>query len=330
MQQGNWLVIGGAGYVGSHFVEKLIESGTHPIVIDNLSTGYADRIFLKSEFIEMNCNQFQKLHDVLINHQIENIAYFAARRQARESMYKPVEYWIENSGLTLNLIKAVIKSPVRRIIYSSSCSVYGDSGKVNQSSLLSPASVYGRTKLNSEDILRDCAREVGYRLAILRYFNVVGASENFNGYDRTPGAIVPTFVNNLNDSNEINIFGQNFSTKDGTAIRDYIDVRDLVDAHLLAHREMQSKNADFEAFVSSGKPKSVLEIAKLVAKQLGTTPQINFKQAAVGDPGEVWADLDPRLEILGWKANFNVEESIQSHIDTLQKFQEKIKVEREI
>jgi UDP-glucose 4-epimerase len=309
----NCLVIGGAGYIGSHLIHKLLDNNDECFIVDNLSTGKKERVPSTVKFSEFDAKDTYLLTQFIAENSITRIFHMAAKRNARESMIDSFEYWNENVGITLSLINSVQKTDVEAIIFSSSCSVYGDAGLVSSDSSFNPHSVYGNTKLTCEKILKSTSKQFGFKLGILRYFNVIGSCKKFNIVDEAIGAIVPTFTDNIFSSAPINIFGKNFDTNDGTAVRDYIDVRDVVTAHLFVADELE-KIDYFEALVSTGNPRSVLDVAKQIMNEVGTRYEINFLDRKEGDPGSVWATKDPRLEKLGWTAQYSFEESIASHV----------------
>jgi UDP-glucose 4-epimerase len=243
------------------------------------------------------------------------VIHLAAKKQARESMRKPLEYWDENVGSTLSLLRAIRNSEVRTILFSSSCSVYGNSGLTTLKTEFSPQSVYARTKLTSEQILIDCMHELGYRVGILRYFNVIGAGNFYNSGDRASEAVIPNFIKNVLENEPIKIFGNQYNTIDGTAVRDYVDVRDLSEAHIkVAQFLNQGDESQFECLVSTGNPKSVLEVATEVMMQIGKKVDITYVDSSSCDPAEVWSQVDVQLFNLGWVPNHNFRESVKSQI----------------
>ena len=324
MSQDNWLVLGGAGYIGSHLVSELVNQSIQTTVVDDLSTGFPERLFSNTTFFHTAGLNFQELNRIIRSQEITVIVHFAARREARESMLQPVEYWDANTSVTLNLMRAMRGTQVHTIHYASSCSVYGNSGEVDVNSHIRPESVYARTKFASEEILKDCATELNFKLGILRYFNVVGASESFNSADRTRSGIIPSFINSLNQNSKIQIFGNTFDTLDGTAERDYVDVRDVIRAHQLVHAELSRGSNLLECNVSSGESTSVLQMARLVMQISGIKGVIEFQDAAKGDPGAIWAGKDPTLSRLGWNPQFTLEESIKSHILAVKRYESNV------
>jgi UDP-glucose 4-epimerase len=312
------LVLGGCGYVGSHIVENLIFEKKEVVVIDDLSTGIRARIPKDVAFFNFNLREIKKLHKVILEGQFTTVIHLAAKKQARESMTKPLMYWEENVGLTISLVKALQGSNVENVVFSSSCSVYGNSGKTNLSTMFNPQSTYARTKQSCEDILKDCSREIGYRLGILRYFNVIGASKFDESYDQATEAVLPTFIRNTLSGKKITVFGKEFDTHDGTAVRDYVDVRDLSRAHTkVIDLLSKGKERYFECLVSTGNPRSVLELAQEVFNQTGINGEISFSSGVKGDPAKVWSELDTQLHDLGWRPEYSFSESVESQVNSM-------------
>lgn len=316
----NFLVLGGCGYVGSHIVKSLSRERINLVVVDNLNTGLRNRISESTKFYNLDAKETSALNQIIIENQITSVIHLAAKKQARESMQNPLIYWDENIRVTLSLIKAVQNSSVRSILFSSSCSIYGNSGLTNLETKHNPQSTYARSKLVCEEILKDCRISVGYRLGILRYFNVIGAGDFDNSNDRATEAVLPSFINKVLSNEAINIFGNKFGTHDGTAIRDYVDVRDLAEAHLkVANFLNTGSNSQFECLVSTGNPKSVLEVAHEVILHAGRDAEIRYSESALGDPAEVWSKPDEQLINLGWEPVYTFSESVKSQVNEMLK-----------
>jgi UDP-glucose 4-epimerase len=313
-----FLVLGGCGYIGSHFVEKLVDKKIDFVVVDNLDSGVRNRIPENVKFYKIDAKETDQLHQILVENQISSVVHLAAKKQARESMRLPFSYWDENLRTTLSLINAVRKSDVRSILFSSSCSVYGNSGKVNDDTKSNPQSTYAKTKLACEELLKDCSNEIGYSLGILRYFNVIGAAGFHNSDDQASEAVLPSFIKKTLSHEPLDIHGNEFDTPDGTAVRDYVDVRDLSEAHLkVANLLAEGLTPFFECRVSTGQPKSVLEVAQEVFIQTGITNNVNFTHSAPGDPAKIWSEVDLQLLNLGWHPQHAFSESVKSQIDAM-------------
>lgn len=190
-QNENWLIVGGAGYIGSHVARSFGKSGNEIVLLDDLSTGLRRRISPHQTFVEMDARDTRGLIEVISNYKITGIVHLAALRQARESFIKPIDYWTRNVGVTLSIAEAVKNTNIQKLVYSSSCSVYGDSSEVDRKTSLKPVSPYGKTKLVGEEILQDLLLEKKVGIGILRYFNVIGCSDIEPLFDETSGALLP-------------------------------------------------------------------------------------------------------------------------------------------
>jgi UDP-glucose 4-epimerase len=314
LQKSNWLVIGGCGYIGSEVVRQLSNKVGSVSVLDDLSTGFTSRLIGDIKFIEGDASDPYLIHSLCENSEINGVIHCAGRREARESVKSPTKYWFENLSPSLGVIKGLVGTNVDHIIFSSSCSVYGSKKNVDETSDCSPVSPYGFTKLFSEKILIDSFAEQSKKLTILRYFNVVGASGDIHTIDTTKGAILPVFMRSALTNDDITIFGNDFDTPDGTAIRDYVDVRDLAQAHVLAVLNQYSdKSPQVILNVSSGLGVSNLEVASEVLTTTKSKSKIVFKPRDLGDPAEIWGNPSKNLLDWGWKPKFSLTNSIESH-----------------
>jgi UDP-glucose 4-epimerase len=314
----NWLIIGGCGYIGSEIVRQLINEGKKVTVLDDLSTGFRERISLEISFVHGDASDWQLVQRVCSENGIDGVINCAGKREARESVLKPTKYWYENLSPTLGLVRGLQGTNVSHVIFSSSCSVYGAQKQVTRESKCNPISPYGFTKLYSEQILKDTLGEQGRKLTLMRYFNVIGASGDKNTIDITKGAIIPVFVNRAINNQDIQIFGGNFNTLDGTAIRDYIDVRDLAAAHRLVAVSYEREAYESKVInVSSGKAISNLDIASEVLRITKSASKIVIQDSVKGDPEEIWGVPSQELLEWGWTSKFSHSESIQSHFDAV-------------
>jgi UDP-glucose 4-epimerase len=313
----NWLVIGGCGYIGSEVARHLKQTGAKVIILDDLSTGFINRL-PGFKTIVGDASNPELIEQVCADYEIYGVVHCAGKRQARESVQRPTKYWFENLSPTLGLIKGLTFSKVKHVIFSSSCSVYGTKSDAAVDGDCKPESTYGFTKLYSEKILSESLFEQSRKLTVLRYFNVIGASGGVETSDFTTGAIVPTFVTSAISNDDLEVFGHNFSTPDGTSIRDYIDVKDLAAAHVVAAKfGFQENRIEPVLNISTGKMTSTLEIAQKVIELTESKSKIIFKDSVVGDPASIFADPSKNLLDLGWKANVRLDESIQSHISSI-------------
>lgn len=315
----NWLVVGGAGYIGSHVARNLINAGQNVFILDNLISGYKVRLQEDLPFFLGDAKDSNLVREIVEKNGIEGVIHLAAHKQARESQRNPVKYWENNIQSCFGVINGIQNTSVNHFILSSSCSVYGSAGLVTENSTRNPISPYGRTKATSEDIVQDCCSFLGINWGILRYFNVVGC-DNFDlAHDDSLECVVPVMARKIASNQDIEIFGKNFDTPDGTALRDYVDVRDLADAHVRIALEMQQNQRNYLVNVSSGIPISVLQIAKSLLEVSGSNSKISFLESKVSDPDRIWGHPSQILLDIGWDAKFSLSESVQAHWDSMKK-----------
>lgn len=314
----HWLVIGGCGYIGSEIVRELLKRGKSATVLDDLSTGFRERLNSETSFIHGDASDWQLVQRICLENRIDGVINCAGKREARESVLKPTKYWYENLSPTLGLAKGLQGTNVKHVIFSSSCSVYGAQTQVTQESSCNPISPYGFTKLYSEQILIDSLGEQGRKLTLMRYFNVIGASGDKSTIDITKGAILPVFIDRAIKNQDIQIFGGTFNTPDGTAVRDYVDVRDLAVAHILAaDRSPKDTYKSKIINVSSGNPVSNLEVASQVLRITKSESKVIFQDSVKGDPEKIWGVPSQELVEWGWISRFSLADSIQSHFDAI-------------
>jgi len=315
-KKGTWLVIGGAGYIGSHVSRELNKNGIKVIILDNLSLGIKRRVPEDIELIVQDCTEIKALNKILIDNKIIGVIHMAALKQARESIEKPLEYYDTNLSIMLASLKAMQNSPVKYMVFSSSCSIYGASSEVTELSEKIPISPYGMSKLFCERILEDCAEKLNISFISLRYFNVIG-NDNFPfAFDTSKECLIPSIYSKISNNQLPEINGTNLPTPDGTCLRDYIDVRDLAEAHYLATEKLMKDNKNLNLFINvgTGKAISVLEIVKVFFNEL----QINFefidKGGSKADPHAVWANTNEFKSIFCWQPKFTLLDSIKSYI----------------
>ena len=324
------LVTGGTGYIGSHTVVELQNSGYEPVIVDNLSNSSASIIDniekitgKKPAFEKVDCCDYESLDKVFAKYgDIEAIIHFAAYKAVGESCAKPLEYYENNLMSLINLLKLMPKYGVKGIVFSSSCTVYGqpDIVPVNEQSPIKPANCpYGNTKQISEEIIRDTITSGSpIKSILLRYFNPIGAhptsliGELPNG---VPLNLVPYITQTaIGIREKLSVFGDDYNTPDGSCIRDYIDVVDLAKAHVLAISRMLDKNSEkVEVFnLGTGNGVSVLELVKEFEKSTGVTLNYQIVDRRPGDVEQVYADCKKANEILGWKATTPLDETLNN------------------
>lgn len=298
-------VTGGAGYVGSHCVRRLVAGGHDVTVFDNLAAGHRQAVDKAAEFIEGDLADTEKLRQVLPPGRFDAVMHFAAYLNVGESVQQPLMYYRNNVANTLNLLEAMKRASLKRIVFSSSCAVYGepDDLPIHEDLPKNPINPYGATKLAMEWVMRDSAIGWGLGSVALRYFNAAGAaSDGLIGEDHKPEIhLIPLVLQvALGQRDTINIFGADYPTPDGTCVRDYVHVEDLADAHLLAVEGIKEGKA--EAFnVGTGRGNSVLEIISAARSVTGHAIATKSVARRPGDPPQLFADSDKLRQRFGWK-----------------------------
>ncbi len=303
----NILITGGAGYIGSHIAEQLVKK-KNIIILDNLITGHKRLINKKAKFINGDIKDKRKLIKIIKDNNIDSIIHLAAFLNVRESEKNKKKYFKNNINGTLNLIHACKNSTVKNIIFSSSCSVYGNvKGPVNEKKRLNPQNYYAYTKLKSEEIIKKFSKKYRYRYGILRYFNVAGASPSgkIGEIEASHGHLIKNIaIQSLKSKPVISIYGNDYSTKDGTCIRDYIHVSDLVDIHIKTLNYVNTKSKSLVLNCGYGKGYSVLDIIKIF-KETNKNLIVKYKSRRIGDVDKVYADVKKIKSILRWKPKYN-------------------------
>lgn len=319
------LVTGGAGYIGSHTVVELLNAGHQVIIVDNLcnsSIAVLDRIkklaHPQFKFVQADVRDGAALDRLFAEQPIDGVIHFAGLKAVGESVSQPLRYFDNNVGSTLALLKAMDRAGVRRIVFSSSATVYGDPQQVpiTEDSRLQVTNPYGRTKLMCEDILRDLqVSDPRWQVAILRYFNPVGAhisgliGEHPNGI---PNNLMPFITQVAVGQREfLSIFGRDYPTPDGTGVRDYIHVVDLAQGHLAALHYLQTQQTSITVNLGTGQGVSVQELADTFARVTGVPVPYRFVDRRPGDVAACYADTTRAREALGWQAQLGVERMCQ-------------------
>ncbi len=325
------LVTGGTGYIGSHTVVELQNSGYEVVIIDNLSNSNAavvdsiEKITgIRPHFIKADCTDFAALEKLFIDYPgIKGIINFAASKAVGESVHKPLLYYRNNLVTLLNLLDLMPKYGVEGIVFSSSCTVYGepDSNPVDETAPIKKAtSPYGNTKQISEEIIQDdIISGAPIKSIILRYFNPIGAHPSAE-IGELPNGVPQNLVPYLTQAAmgvrpELTVFGDNYNTPDGSCIRDYINVVDLAKAHVVAIKRMleNKSNEKVEIFnLGTGNGVSVLGLINAFEKSTGVKVPYKIGARREGDIEKVWADPAKANEILGWKAETPIEETMKS------------------
>lgn len=306
------LVTGGAGYIGSITVRKLLKKGYKVIVFDNLSRGYKE--FVPCKLIKGDLTKYSDLERGLGKEKIDAVIHFAALALVSESMIKPYEYYSNNVGGGINLLKFMGKNNINKIVFSSSCSIFGTPKKVpvKENFKKNPESVYAETKHIFENILAWYDKIHGIKYINLRYFNAAGASlDGEIGELHNPEThIIPLAIETaLGNRNEFVIYGDDYSTKDGTCVRDYIHVEDLATAHILALEKLKDNISD-SFNIGTGKGYSNKEILEMVKKISGVSFPIKTTSRRFGDPSQIFADVNKAKKILGFTPMYSDLETI--------------------
>lgn len=323
------LVTGGTGYIGSHTVVELQQNGYDVVIIDNLSNsnlavldGIEKITGIRPEFEQFDLTEEERVQNFFTRQrEIAAVIHFAALKAVGESVQNPLEYYRNNLNSLMNVLKAMKVCKVKNLVFSSSCTVYGQADLLpvtEQTPRKQAESPYGNTKAICEDILRDVAKvEPEMHLLALRYFNPIGAhpsaciGELPNGI---PNNLIPFLTQTVAGIREqLSVFGNDYNTPDGSAIRDYIDVVDLAKAHVVAIRRLlEGKNKEnYEYFnVGTGRGLSVLELIQAFERATGKKVNYKITGRRAGDIEKVWADTCLANEELGWKAIVPIEETL--------------------
>ncbi|HMN85928.1 MAG TPA: UDP-glucose 4-epimerase GalE [Bauldia sp.] len=299
------LVTGGAGYIGSHMVWRLTDAGEDVVVLDNLSTGFAWAVAPEAHLVRGDCGDQALVEYLIEEHEVEAIIHFAGSIIVPESVAEPLRYYLNNTVKSRALIEAAVNRKVPHFIFSSTAAVYGTpaTSPVGEDARLLPESPYGRSKLMTEMMLADSAAAYGLRYAALRYFNVAGADPAGRTGQSTKGAthlIKVACETALGKRDRITVFGTDYPTHDGTCIRDYIHVTDLVEAHAEALRHLRAGGGSLVANCGYGRGFSVLDVIDTVKRVSGVDFRVDLGQRRPGDPTAIVASPALISRELGW------------------------------
>ncbi len=314
MKKKNILVVGGAGYIGSHMVKELLKAGYGVITLDNFSTGHRE-LLPGGQFFEGDLGDAKLLDKIFSKHQISAVMHFAAFSLVGESMQNPLAYYRNNIAGTIELLAAMVSHNVKYFIFSSSAAVYGEPVEIpiTEDHPCNPTNPYGVTKVAVERLLHDCDMAYGLKYVSLRYFNAAGADESGEiGERHEPEThLIPLILKAAEGEREdIKIFGTDYPTHDGTCVRDYIHVSDLVQAHLLALEALLSGEKSSVYNLGNSKGYSVHEVIELAGKVTGKAIRTVEVERRPGDPAELVAASGKIRQDLGWKPKFEDLETI--------------------
>ncbi|MBC8146804.1 MAG: UDP-glucose 4-epimerase GalE [Bacteroidetes bacterium] len=314
------LIVGGAGYIGSHTNKFLHESGFETIVFDNLSTGHLNSVQWGT-FIKGDLGNIKDIRSVFELHNITAVFHFAAHAYVGESVIHPEKYYYNNVSNTLNLLKVMKEFEVRSLIFSSSCATYGSpiTIPINENHPEKPINPYGKTKLIVDNILMDYSNAYDFQYVSLRYFNAAGNDPTLLiGESHNPEThLIPLVIESAIDPTKIiNIFGNDYDTPDGTCIRDYIHVNDLADAHVQAYSYLQKDNSTSQIInLGTGESNSVKEIIISVEKKTGLVVNSKISKRREGDPAILIADNKKAKKLLCWSPKYNLNDIISHTVD---------------
>lgn len=320
------LVTGGAGYIGSHCTLRLLEEGKEVIVFDNLSTGHIETVeTLKSlglkgslcGFINGDLKTYDDINRVFKDYKIDSVVHFAAFSQVAESVKNPQKYYLNNVGGSLNLFRAMIENDVKKIVFSSTAATYGEPKytPIDETHPQTPINPYGETKLIIEHILDDYDKAYGLSSVRLRYFNVSGADKlsRIGEWHEPETHLIPNILKSTFAGGKIfEMYGVDYNTPDGTCVRDYINIEDLITAHILALNYLDNggKTDFFNLGTADGN--SVKQVFSLCEEITGSKINTDIKPRREGDPAILVADNKKAKTVLGWEPKSSLKESIET------------------
>ena len=316
------LVTGGAGYVGSHCVMELLKNAYDVLIFDNLTTGHIETVetlknFGNVEFIQGDLRDENSIAEAFISKKIDAVLHFAAYSQVGESVKDPQKYYINNVCGTLNLLKAMLENDVKKIVFSSTAATYGNPKYVpiDENHPQEPINTYGQTKLFIEKIMDDYDKAYGLKTVRLRYFNGAGANSdgNIGKWHKPETHLNPNILKStFGNGKTFEMYGDDYETKDGTCVRDYINVEDLAKAHLLALKHLENGgNTDFFN-LGTKEGNTVKEVFSVCENVVGKAIDVVMKPRREGDPATLVADNTKAKKILGWTPEKTLQDCIKT------------------
>jgi UDP-glucose 4-epimerase len=312
------LVTGGAGYIGSHMVHELVDAGEETVVLDNLSTGLRQFVPAAANLVVGDVGDAQLVRSLLAHNTTDTIVHFAGSLVVPASIEKPLSYYLNNTSNSRTLIQCAVEAGVKHFIFSSTAAVYGipKSIPVSEDAPLAPISPYGSSKMMTEIMLRDATRAHDLRYVALRYFNVAGADPQGRTGQSTPDAthlIKVALQAALGRKPYLEVFGTDYPTLDGTCVRDFIHVSDLISAHLAAVKYLRAGGQSQIINCGYGRGFSVLEVVDAVKRVTGKNFDIRFGPRRVGDPPRLVAETYRIRDVLNWGTKYEDLETIVAH-----------------
>lgn len=330
------LITGGAGYIGSHCAMMLLDKGYNIVVFDNLSTGHIETInTLKKhgnvEFIQGDLQNKNDIDKVFEDYKVDSVLHFAASSLVEESVKNPQKYYLNNVYGSLNLFESMLRHNVMKIVFSSTAAIYGEPQyiPIDEKHPVCPVNPYGQSKLIIENILDNYNKAYNLRSVRLRYFNVAGAdSQNRIGeWHETETHLIPNILKSTFKENKVfEIFGNDYSTKDGTCVRDYINIEDLANAHILALNYLNNNGKTISLNLGTSEGNTVKEIFNYCEKICDKPISVRISPRREGDPSALIADNTLAKEILNWIPQQSIDTSINTAYNWEIKLQENIKI----
>ncbi|HEX2100777.1 MAG TPA: UDP-glucose 4-epimerase GalE [Candidatus Synoicihabitans sp.] len=311
----NVLVVGGAGYIGSHCVRQLVAAGHRPVVLDNLVFGHRPAVASDIPFYDADLGDEEAVGRILEREKIEVVMHFAAFAYVGESVNDPLKYYFNNVVATLHLLRTMLAKGVTKFVFSSTCATYGIPEKmpIVETSPQAPINPYGQTKLDIEHALKAIAHAHGLSFAAFRYFNAAGAAADGSiGEQHDPEThLIPLAIEAaLGRRPALKVFGNDYPTPDGTCLRDYVHVDDLSRAHIAVFERLSKPGTALFYNLGTGTPTSVLEVIHAVEKVSGRKVPHEFAPRRAGDPPALYADSMKAKTELGWKIEYSTIEPI--------------------
>jgi UDP-glucose 4-epimerase len=305
----NVLVVGGAGYIGSHCVRQLVAAGHRPVVLDNLVFGHRAAVSPDIPFYSVNLGNESEVGKIIRKEKIEVVMHFAAYAYVGESVTDPLKYYFNNVAAPLHLLRCMLGMGVKKFVFSSTCATFGvpQEMPIKETTPQAPINPYGQTKLDLENALKALAHATGLSFAAFRYFNAAGASEDGTiGEDHSPEThLIPLAIDAaVGKRPALQVFGNDYPTPDGTCLRDYVHVDDLSRAHIGVFDKLATPNTALFYNLGTGKPTSVLEVIRAVEKVTGKKVPYVMAPRRAGDPPALYADSTKAKTELNWQVKF--------------------------